>query len=171
MKTYNIEPKEIAINDYNFTGIVLGEKGRGRRETIVPVAQSDLLEPGLTKAGKPRLNRSNSSDGWVARISTSGAYVRGANGNVSVHKDSEFSLVAKGYGAFGAAGRTGTWDDVIFTVPDNTLVRVKPSRADAYFVWFGTSKATVLSQSELSAIADLEDAFPTSFEREDFVRV
>lgn len=171
MKIYNIEPTDIAINDYSFSGIVLGEKGRGRKEVIVPVAQGDLLEPGLTKAGKPRLNRSNSFDGWVARISTNGAYVRGANGNVSVHKNTEFSLVAKGYGAFGAAGRTGNWDDVIITVPDNTLVRVKPSRADAYFVWFGSIKATVLSQSELSAISDLEDFFPESLEREDFVRV
>jgi hypothetical protein len=171
MKIYGIEPKEIQINDYSFSGIVLGEKGRGRLETIVPVAQGDLLEPGLTKAGKPRLNRSSSSNGWVARVSTNGAYVRGANGNVSVHKNSEFSLVAKGYGAFGIAGRTGTWDDLLFTVPDNTLVRVKPSRSDAYFVWFGNVKATVLSQSELSAIADLEDDFPNSFEREDFIRV
>jgi hypothetical protein len=171
MKIYGIKPKEIAINDYSFNGVVLGEKGRGRKEVIVPVAQGDLLEPGLTKAGKPRLNKSTSKDGWVTRISTEGSYVRGANGNVSVHKDSEFSLVAKGYGAFGLAGRTGTWDDVIISVDDNTLVRVKPSRADAYYIWFGTVEATVLSQSEIIAIADLEEAFPNSFEREDFVRV
>ena len=113
------------------------------------------LEPGLTKTGKPKLNSSNSDKGRVARISTSGAYVRGADGNVSVPSRllGEFTVVAKSSVAFGAAGRIGIWDDLIFcTLLEEFTIRVKPSRGDAYLLLFSNGKVNQLAFSEADAL-------------------
>lgn len=171
MKTYNIDPQEIQIADFTMTAITLGEKGRGR--TIVNVAcpnEFTFLEPGQTRSGKPRLVASQNDSGWVARINTHGSYVRGASGNVSVspeHKDA-VSVLARGQGAFGAAGRTGTWDDIIVvSTLDSFWLRVKPSRGDAYVILFSEEKFTQLEYEDFELLLDsldygLHDSSPRS---------
>lgn len=177
MKIYNIEPTEVSISTYTIHALALGEKGRGRTQTIVPTPDLSVgrgvryLEPGVTKAGKPRLNQSNNPNGWVARISTEGAYIRGACGNVSVHRDFPFQLIAKGHGAFGAAGGTGTWDDVLITLHNFALVRVKPSRGDAYFLWFSPQGVNKLTLADIEALGDVDEKLPTQYDREQFIRV
>lgn len=173
MKTYNINPSTIKIADFQITGIILGEKGRGRKETIIPTPEGGLMEPGVSRAGKPRLNKSASSSGWIARISTEGNYVRGANGNVSVHPEHQslVRVIARGHGAFGAAGRIGTWDDLLLLVEGTeTLLRVKPSRGDAHILLFGEEKVSRLSFPEAEALdLGLGTATPTS--KGDFIRL
>lgn len=90
---------EIKIADYSIFGISLGDTGRGRKLVMIPTPEKfEFLEPGLTKTGKPRLNSSKDNNGWVIRISSEGAYIRGARGNISIptHLADNFSLIAKG---------------------------------------------------------------------------
>ena len=166
MKTSNIKPEKIKIADFEIDAIALGEKGRGRTQVIVPSTVSALLGAGLSKTNKPRLNTSQSNLGWIFRISTEGAYVRGADGNVSVSPEiaPHIKLIAKGQGAFGDAGRTGTWDDIIAeTHLEDFLIRVKPSRGDAYILWFQTTGVKKLQYPEAEALAlDFGDTAPTS---------
>jgi hypothetical protein len=157
-KAYNLVAKEVSVADRIISVIQLGEDGRGRQLTSVlcPTGIEDgenvEVTLGEEKANglvtKPRISKveegsfDSSSQFWCARISTHGAYVRGANGNVSHDITDPYcvpKLVAKGYGAFGDAGRTGTWDDIIVVVRDGSILRVKPSRGDAYFLQFGES--------------------------------
>ena len=172
MKVYNISPELIKVADFEITGICLGEEGRGRQKTIVPAPKDGLMEPGLSKSGKPRLNPSKSAQGWIARISSVGGYIRGAQGNISVHPScaDEVRVVARGHGAFGDAGRIGTWDDLLIVGPDEFLVRVKPSRGDAYLIKFTAEKAVRLSYTEADAL-DVDCLNSTVSSRGDFVRL
>lgn len=175
MKTYNVKPEEVQVtDDITITAVSLGEKGRGRSIVNVACPESFLyLEEGQTKKGKVRLNNSHSDRGWILRISTAGAYIRGANGNVSTHpEDAEaIRVLARGQGAFGAAGRTGNWDDLLITTElEEFLLRVKPSRGDAYIIWFREGKVSELDydQAELADL-DLMESSPRN--RGKFVRL
>ena len=167
MKVHNINPEQIKVGDFEISAIALGEQGRGRLYTIVPCPKTfQYLEPGLSKTGRPRLNNgSATSDGWITRICTEGSYVRGGAGYVSVSPEFKdmVSVVARGVGAYGAAGRTGSWDDLIVSVPDESWLRVKPCRHDAYILYFGTEKVSTLSYPEAEALEfDLGDSSTTS---------
>jgi len=180
MKAYNIVPgKVIVAENVEISAIILGEAGRGRVRTIVPCPASFLgLKPGLSRAGKPRLDAdsSNSNSGWVARISTEGAYIRGANGNVSAHPlcAQRVTVIARGQGAFGDAGRIGTWDDLILAIEGDAeaLLRIKPSRGDAYLLWFRSNGVAKVSYTEADALDwDWPLGLSTPDRRGDFVRL
>lgn len=161
MKVHNITVSEVKINDFSFTALTLGEKGRGRVLVNVACPQKfEYLEIGTTKQGKPRLNASKSSKGWLARISTHGAYIRGATGNVSTNPEiaEKIKVIARGKGAFGDAGRTGTWDDIlILTELENFWLRVKPTRGDAYLLIFNQEKVTKISYEDLDIFVENTD--------------
>lgn len=173
MKAHNIKPTKVQVADFTFFAVSLGEKGRGR--SLVNVAcpeQFEFLEPGQTRTGKVRLIRSSSNKGWIARISTEGAYVRGANGNVSISNDyvDKIKVLARGTGAFGAAGRVGSWDDVLLlSDSDNFWVRVKPSRGDAYILMFSEEQVVKVSYEEADLLElDLES---TATSRGNLIRI
>jgi hypothetical protein len=156
MKTYNLDPNIVTIGkEISFPAISLGEQGRGRLLTHVPCPETFVyVEPGETRSGKPRLNKSESSLDWIARVNTCGGYKRGANGKVYAPPGARVKVLALGTGAFGAAGRVGGWDDVLLIIPDNTIIRVKPSRGDAYLLWFPTAGEVLkmgYSEAELAA--------------------
>jgi hypothetical protein len=65
-------------------------------------------------------------------------------------------VVARGQGAFGDAGRTGTWDDLLLVVEPGTVLRVKPARADAYWLHFGREKVTRLTAPELALFDEVD---------------
>ena len=167
MKAFNLTTEIIEVAGNKLSVIQLGEKGRGRLLVSIPCPEGlqdgDTVQalPPQTKANglktKPSIKRSNDPEnGWVARISTNGSYIRGACGNISYDPTqpnvSAPIVIAKGYGAFGDAGRTGTWDDVVVQVPDGTVLRVKPTRADAYYLWFQESKVSTLTLDELELL-------------------
>jgi hypothetical protein len=69
MKPYNITAESIKMGEFTINGITLGERGRGRICTIVPTPdQYEYLELGVSKSGRPRLNKSTSSEGWITRM-------------------------------------------------------------------------------------------------------
>jgi hypothetical protein len=178
MKAYNIRPVKILVAGEEMTVLNLGEDGRGRVLKRVPCpAQFEYLEPNPEPAGamvKPRakLLASSSGDGWIARISTEGGYIRGAAGNVSAPAEyaEQIRLVALGQGAFGDAGRTGTWHDyVLATSLEEFWLRVKPSRGAAYVLLFKDEKVSKLAYDQ-AELLDLDFMGSSPSHRGDLIR-
>ena len=178
MKTYNLNPSVVNVAGNDISVLKLGEKGRGRVEKLIKCDSiTDSMKVLAPKAGMPGnvkiVADVDNSVGLIIRVSTEGSYVRGANGNVSVSPNDvdKVNVVAKGYGAFGDAGRTGTWDDVLLVVTNATVLRVKPSRGDAYLMSidedFNVQKLSY-SEAELLEI-DLHDS--TDSARGEFVKL
>ena len=176
MKPYNINTELVTVADFQYSAVTLGESGRGRKLVNLACPETfEFLEPGLTKTMKPRLIGSSSKRGWVARISTNGGYVRGANGNVSTPPEfhDAITVVSRGNGAFGAAGRTGTWDDIVIaTELEDFWVRVKPSRGEAYILKFTDTKVHKLTYAEAELLdLDLLDSSATNGRGEKLVEL
>lgn len=174
MKAFNLKAETITIANRPLTLIMLGEEGRGRMQHKIEcpsgLQDGDAVTPifGEVKASgihtKSRIiSGDDGKPGWIARISTHGAYIRGADANVSYDPSQAPEppqLLSKAYGAFGAAGRTGTWADVLITVAPGTLLRVKPTRQPAYFLWFQDNSVDELSNDERELLGldfDLEN--------------
>lgn len=173
MKAYNLNAVTHTASFGEVECIKLGEDGRGRKLSLANcpkgIKDGELVSLSLPKVGKPSIKLGGENDGtWLMRISSEGSYVRGANGNIRVlnaHKDN-VKVVARGQGAFGAAGNTGTWDDLLLEAKENTVLRVKPSRGDAYYLHILEDKVLTLPLSDL----DVYD-FPISENVEDYARL
>jgi hypothetical protein len=165
--------------------ILLGERGRGRELTPVIVDPSVLdergnvtgiVEIGATRSGKPKIVRGNGEPlTWLDRVCTLSSYVRGACGWVGKLPDSSAKLIAVGWGAFGDAGRIGSWADILLSVPGNTWLRVKPSRGPAYFRWYpevetGSDVVNVDAES-LDAFAEAMGILAPPVEKEAWVEI
>jgi len=134
VKIYGIKPlcKEFAWGEMQC--VVLGEEGRGRKRVIVPFhakydENANNYEIGKTRKGAPKIIRTKQpSEGWIARINCYYTYTRGTKGRYEVISGN-VEEVAMGYGAFGAAGRIGSWDDALVVVkpPFPAVVKVYPS--------------------------------------------
>jgi len=174
VKAYNICPQEVSIADFLFHAIPLGEKGRGRiLVNVACPATFTHLEVGTTKQGKPRLNQSTSNNAWVARINTEGAYIRNAYGYVSTSPEvaDKVQVITRGQGAFGDAGRTGIWDDLLVATDlEEVILRVKPSRGDAYILLFKDGKVTRVTYEEADLL-ELDLHGSTSTQRGEMVKL
>jgi hypothetical protein len=152
VKAFNLKAKMVEVGGKEREAIALGENGRGRKLTLVKCAvgiqDGFLVTVKTPKPGMPgvvQIGPSSDSSGWLVRISTVGSYIRGADGNIKSLGGEGAQVIARGHGAFGDAGRTGTWDDLLIAVDDGAILRVKPSRGDAYFLVFGSSNVQKLS--------------------------
>ena len=162
MKAFNLEAETKEFDFGKISVIALGERGRGRYEVIVPcplgIKNGDSVDIGKSRTGKPKIVKGKESGKeWLARVSTQGAYIRGAYGNVKAPKNSGVETIVKGYGAFGDAGRIGTWYDYLLKVPDNTILRVIPSRGDYYYLAFGEREVNRVSKEEIDLFLDNHD--------------
>ena len=162
MKQYNLTPQKRQMSFGELSVIVLGEKGRGRCEVIVPfedgIKETDLVIPATTKTGKIKIAKGGDDKGWIARISCKGGYTRGTFGTLYVHKkDSDkVRVLASGYGAFGDAGRLGSWDDFLLQLDDNVLLKIKESgRSPEFYLYFSKNKVFKIMQEEIEIF--LED--------------
>jgi hypothetical protein len=160
MKTYGINPRTFEIKNkeetlYSLEAIEMGEKGVGRKYLLVPCPLNfTYLQPGTTKSGKIRLCQSDSSDGWIVHINAKGAYLRDARGRIKIQSGITYSLLEKAYGAFGIAGRVGSWDDVLISVSaEFFFLLVKPTRGEKYYISFKDGKATKLTPEEFDIIS------------------
>lgn len=136
--------------------LFLGENGRGRRYEKIALCRhqpAEVVDGRVVEAwpkkitlpakdGRPEKTfyvlqkpRNGNGDKVLVRICTLTSYVRGANGRYrKVEGDSE-TLIA-GYGAFGAAGRVGSWDDGLVVLGVGDVLRVYPSRGQhSYALW------------------------------------
>lgn len=123
--------------------IELGEKGRGRKLSLIPYqTKSELIEEGRTRKGNLKIIDSKVKDGWITVISGCGPYTRNTYGSAYIQpKDKEkVEVLAYGIGAFGDAGRIGCWFDFLLKVQDGVLVKVKPTgedKVESYWLYFG----------------------------------
>jgi len=118
-RTIGIEAREFKFG--TVAGIALGEHGRGRQQIFLPTPKelegsiggmrSDLTI-GLSKSGKPRINRAKDKDIYLA-LSTERGYTRRGNGVVKVPVSQTVELIARGNGADGDAGRIGYWGVIL----------------------------------------------------------
>lgn len=62
-------------------------------------------------------------------------------------------MLAKGYGAWGAAGRIGSYDEFLCIIKDGTWVRVRPAggshKIPRYWLYFASDKVYRIGDEEL----------------------
>ncbi|HPW67760.1 MAG TPA: hypothetical protein PLS84_11865 [Salinivirgaceae bacterium] len=126
-KAHTKKEKEFPFGKINI--VELGESGRGRKLIVLP-SEVDVQEGlntditiGLTKSGKPRINRFK-DDRLFLLIDTAGGYTRRGDGEASVHKSCKdnVKILSYGNGADGLAGRIGIWEVfVVEVLNDNTI--------------------------------------------------
>jgi hypothetical protein len=153
MRAYNLIPKEVEMSFGKLSTLVLGEAGRGRKMTYVPCERrfedGAPVDLSTTQAGRPKIVAgTDCTGGWLARISTEGPYIRGAYGHIRALDTELVRVVADGYGAFGDAGRCGQWYDYLLQLQPGAVLRVKPSRGDAYFLHAAADRIVRLEREE-----------------------
>ena len=119
--------------------IELGESGRGRKLIVLP-SEVDIqkgLNPditiGLSKSGKPRINRFK-DDKLFLIIDSAGGYTRRGDGVASVHQSckDDVKVLSYGNGADGLAGRIGIWEVFVVEVLNNNTIWLKVTLSGGY---------------------------------------
>lgn len=168
MRLYNVEPVKESFEWGEMDVITLGEKGRGRRLTIVPFHalfedKGDKYDVALTKTGRPKIVVSEGAPkGWIAKLSSEGVYTRWTKGFVSVLKDDmeNIEVLATGMGAFGDAGRLGSWNDHLVKVNEKiTRIYVHPAgdwkRENFWLVFNYKSEPVKVNVDEVNLFSEM----------------
>ena len=134
MKLWNIEPLKIKLSFGEIDAIVLGEEGRGRKRALVPINKINKI-----------INAQ-----WVVRLSAEGTYTRGTYGTVYVLTEDreKIKIIDFGIGAYGDAGRIGSWNDFMVSIeetPVRFLMRPSggPAKRERYWIVFDKEVYTV----------------------------
>ncbi len=164
--------------------IYLGEEGRGRqyekvgldRRVPADIVDGKILEAMPRKVslpasgGKPAktfyvLERPTTGGGWdcLVRVNTYTSYIRGGSGVWSIVAGAPETLIS-GFGAFGDAGRIGSWNDGIIKMRPGDVLKVRPSRevngTSSFALWVdeaGVVKTSPWADYEqLVAVAQVE---------------
>ena len=137
MKLWNIEPNKVSTGFGEIDAVVLGEEGRGRKRALVPMTKIE-----------------NNDAEWVARLSAEGTYTRGTYGTVYVLVEDrkKIKIIDFGVGAYGDAGRIGSWMDFLVAIektPVRFLMRPSggPGKRKRYWLVF-TDKVYTVKQEE-----------------------
>jgi len=159
VKIYGIRPTCEEFTWGKMQCISLGEAGRGRKRVIVPFhakydEEASDYEIGKTRKGAPKIIRTGkSSEGWIARINCYYTYTRNTRGYYEI-VSGNIKEVAEGYGAFGIAGRIGSWDDALVVVkpPYPAIIKVYPSggkhKVMPYFLVFHEDRVDKVKEDE-----------------------
>jgi len=138
MKLWNIEPYKVSTGFGEIDAVVLGEEGRGRKRALVPIT---------------KINKINAQ--WVVRLSAEGTYTRGTYGTVYVLTEDreKIKIIDFGVGAYGDAGRVGSWNDFLVSIeetPVRFLMRPSggPGKRKRYWLVF-TDKVYTVKQEEI----------------------
>lgn len=117
--------------------VALGESGRGRTLTEIPIIGIEVEKRLETSAvavlkDEPKkkfyglIQDEKPENGFIVRINTGGAYTRRGDGLWEIWKGSP-TLLAEGRGADGDAGRIGYWMDGLLVLHEGDVIRVRPS--------------------------------------------
>lgn len=122
--------------------VELGEEGRGRKQILLPVPNSFITgnyvtkgfhknySIGLTKSGKPRVNKLYDDDYIYLLLTSKGGYTRRGNGGISTMMYDGTEEIITAWGADGLAGGIGDYPVSLIKVPNDgktRIVRCKPS--------------------------------------------
>ena len=125
-----IETRKMSFGDLEV--ISLGERGRGRKEILLP-SKCDVicglnkeLTIGVTKNGRPRINRVDpqKDNTMYLLIDTYGGYSRQGNGYIDYVEEQGFEILSEGNGADGDAGRIGSWGVYVVKAPVNDKLKI-----------------------------------------------
>ena len=178
MKPYNITPfiekRKFSWGEMQI--LTLGQRGRGRHETIVPYHASPadpLLKVTQTRAGRPKIVADNQAEGWLAVLSGAGTYTRGTYGTVYCRPEDKetIKVIASGYGAYGDAGRIGQWYEFLVELPDGILLKVRPAggahKLERYWLFFGSKEVHRIEKSEMDLFCETKglDRPPEEFSK------
>lgn len=120
VKLDNREPPEVEVSTSEYdpgtkyrrvlaAGVVQYEAGGVKRQALVAPAPGDKRV--------------------LVKVSSSGTYTRNTYGVIVAYWE-EPKLVARGSGAFGDAGRLGSWADDLWIIPPGSAVWVSPAGGD-----------------------------------------
>ena len=159
-----IETRKMSFGDLKC--VVMGEKGRGRKEILLPSLSNIVcglnkeVTVGVTKNGRPRINRVKQQDGTMyLLIDTYGGYSRQGNGYISFREEQGFEIIAEGNGADGDAGRIGSWGVYVIKAPvDDKLkfIKIKYSgkaNKEAYLAVIGQD-VRLISEEDIDLFFD-----------------
>ena len=126
-KSHAKKEKEFPFGKINV--VELGESGRGRKLIVLPseVDVQEGLNPditiGLSKSGKPRINRYKDNKLFLL-LDTAGGYTRRGDGEASVHRScvDNIKVLSYGNGADGLAGRIGSWEVFVVEILNNNTI-------------------------------------------------
>jgi hypothetical protein len=164
VKLNNINPVVREMSFGELAVIALGERGRGRFEAVVPcgVKKDDKFGSiAKTKSGNPKIIHFSAPEhGWIAVVSGSGTYTRGTYGTVYCQKEDveKVQVLALGNGAYGDAGRIGSWNEFLITITENTFLRIRPAggqgKIDRHNLFFSAEKVFRIPDSELQIFCE-----------------
>lgn len=144
--------------------VFLGEEGRGRHCEKIALYQSNpaeiidnkIMETKLGVAvknqeGKPFVitlaKAKDQEDRVLIKISTYSGYIRNARGYWEIIEGS-VDCVVKGHGAFGEAGRVGTWDEGLCILRSGAVVRVFGSRYGDWIIGYKDGQLEAMDYSD-----------------------
>ena len=169
-KTTEVVAKKLKFGTVN--GIALGEYGRGRQQIFLPAPKGlegavgglrPYLTIGLTKAGKPRINRGKDKDMYLA-LSSERGYTRRGNGVIKVPVGQTVELIARGNGADGDAGRIGYWggsgynyEPTFYVVHNNQIFEADQQEVEDLYESLGLDMPFSLSFEDSRMVVDLEE--------------
>lgn len=158
MKKYNLNKEKISFKWGEALGYSLGEEGRGRKKTLViDRSETENVKPIITKNGGFMIVDSDSeSNSWLALLSTNGGYKKNVDGYFKACESDNIKIFAMGNGAWGDAGRCGTYDEAIIEIPDNTWIMLRMSgHSENYYMYFGTKEVHKITVEEIGAFCDM----------------
>jgi hypothetical protein len=158
MRLYNIDPLVEEFPWGKVQCLVLGERGRGRKQVIIPFPSKFDKNANdyevSTKEGIAKIIKTGiSTEGWIARIDTHCTYTKNTRGYYEI-VSGNIQEIAAGFGAFGTAGRIGRWDDALVTIkpPFPAIIKVYPSggrhKVMPYYLVFGKDKVIRVQEDE-----------------------
>lgn len=166
MRLYGIRPVKRTFSWGEMQVVELGEEGRGRELVIIPffgdIEKDKHYEIAPTRSGRSKIIKSDKeTPGWIAKLSASGCYTRGTQGSVYVMNEDipKIEVLEMGWGAYGDAGRLGSWDEFLVVVKDfPARFKIKPaggsSKIRPYWVVFTEDKVYVVEENEVEIFSD-----------------
>lgn len=177
-------------NDEKFGKIIfLGEEGRGRRYEKISLARHSparivdgkileaIVVPITIKRGTPQEktfhvleapHRPDADGRVLVRINTSYTYTRDTAGTWKV-MEGDAQTIIKGYGAHGAAGRIGNWDDGLVVMKPGAVIRVKPEggyKSQPYALYFENGSLQCMDWNEYEVLQAIKSGDKDAWETE-----
>jgi hypothetical protein len=126
-------------DDKPIANIIIGERGRGRNEGIIPIiGEGPEVRVKKTDEGivLVRGNWDDDKTRCLAVINAVGSYDRSRS--YGIHDAQGVQTVLSGTIAFGQAGRTNSGEEVLAILTPGATFRLNSKYASTWYMWTGT---------------------------------